>query len=274
LDTLKVHVQSGRGSVLECTKNLLKGGTLATAYRGVTAPLGGIAVVNAIVFGTYGNARRAMPNSDSLMAHATAGTISGFLQSFALSPIELVKTRLQLAKPGEGMPSGTLAAARYILQTGGFKALYRGLGMTIARDSPALAIYFTSYEILTAGDKSATTVFLGGGVAGILSWALLYPLDVVKSRIQGDVEGRYTGAWDCFKKSIRADGWKSMTRGIGAVSLRAFICNGACFTAVAWTEQAWQHYATTGAVHPLVHVQAVGIGDSIYHEISERYFEI
>ncbi|KAL4703033.1 hypothetical protein ACJJTC_000478 [Scirpophaga incertulas] len=271
LDTLKVHVQSGRGSALECTKALLKGGTLATAYRGVGAPLGGIAVVNAIVFGTYGNTRRALPNSESLLAHGTAGAVSGFLQSFVLSPIELVKTRLQLAKPGDGMPNGTLAGVRYIFRTGGFRALYRGLGITIARDSPALAIYFTTYEILSRGDKSAANVFFAGGVAGILSWVIMYPLDVIKSRIQGDAAGRYIGVWDCFKKSVRQDGWRCMSRGMGAVTVRAFLCNGVCFTAVAWTERAWQRYATED-LRPII--QFAGFSEAVCHDIHDRYFDI
>ncbi|CAH0407016.1 unnamed protein product [Chilo suppressalis] len=270
LDTLKVHVQSGRGSAFECTKALLKGGTLATAYRGVGAPLGGIAVVNAIVFGTYGNTRRALPDSDSLLAHATAGCVAGFVQSFICGPLELVKTRLQLAKPGDGMPTGTWAGARHIVRTGGLKALYRGLGITIARDSPGLAVYFLSYEMLTRGDKSPDRVFVAGGIAGILSWVMFYPLDVVKSRIQGDVIGRYSGVWDCFVKSVRSDGWRCMSRGLGAVAVRAFLCNSACFTTVAWTERTWHNYAE----RPIHLVQAATMADAVYRDIPERYYDM
>ncbi|XP_049867916.1 mitochondrial basic amino acids transporter-like [Pectinophora gossypiella] len=272
LDTLKVHVQSGRGSAWECTKALLKGGTLSTAYRGVGAPLGGIAAVNAIVFGAYGNTRRALPNPDSLKTHATAGFAAGMMQSFACAPIELVKTRQQLAQPGDAIPEGAWSGARHVLKTGGFKALFRGLGITIARDAPAFAIYFSTYEAMTRGDQSVAKVFMAGGVAGTLSWVVLYPIDVVKSRIQGDIVGRYAGAWDCFKKSIQADGWKCMGRGLGAVTLRAFISNGACFTAVAWTERAWQHCNSESAVQTLV--QAAAIGEAVCHDNPERYYDM
>lgn len=273
LDTLKVHVQSGRGSALECTRALLKGGTLATAYRGVGAPLGGIAAVNAIVFGAYGNTRRALPNPDALSTHAAAGAASGFLQSFALAPVELVKTRQQLAKSGDGMPSGAWAGARHIVRTGGFKALFRGLSITVVRDSPALAIYFTSYEAITRGDQSFMKVFTAGGIAGTLSWILLYPIDVVKSRIQGDVAGRYSGAWDCFVKSIKSEGWRCMSRGIGAVTLRAFISNGACFTAVVWTERAWQRCARVDVtpVHSLAHAAAI---EAVRHDSPDLHYDL
>lgn len=269
---MKVHVQSGRGSAIECTKALLKGGTLATAYRGVGAPLGGIAVVNAIVFGAYGNTRRALPNPNSLSTHAIAGSAAGALQSFACAPIELVKTRQQLAKPGEGMPTGAWSGARHIIRTGGLRALFRGLGITMARDSPAFAIYFTSYEVMTRGDQSVARVFTAGGVAGTLSWVLLYPIDVVKSRIQGDAVGRYSGAWDCFVKSVRADGWRCMGRGLGAVTLRAFISNGACFSAVAWTERVWQRFAEDTSVTPLV--QAAGISETVCDDHLDQYCDM
>lgn len=272
LDTLKVHVQSGRGSAWECTKSLLKGGTLSTAYRGVGAPLGGIAVINALVFGAYGNTRRALPNPDSLKTHATAGFTAGMLQSFACAPVELVKTRQQLAKAGDPIPQSAWSGTRYILKTGGVKGLFRGLGITMARDGPAFTIYFTAYEAMTRGDQSVMKVFMAGGLAGMLSWVVLYPIDVVKSRLQGDAVGKYKGSWDCFVQSIRTDGWKCMGRGLGAVALRAFISNGACFTAVAWTERAWQRCNSNSAVHSLV--QAAGIGEAVCHDKPEHHYDI
>lgn len=266
-----MHVQSGRGSALECTRTLLKGGTLSAAYRGIGAPLGGIAAVNTIVFGAYGNTRRALPNPDSLTTHAIAGASAGLLQSFACSPVELVKTRQQLARPGDGMPSGAWSGVRHILRMGGVRALYRGLGITIARDSPAFAIYFTSYEAMTRGHQSMTKVFMAGGTAGCLSWMMLYPIDVVKSRLQGDARGRYSGAWDCFRQSIKSEGWRCMGRGLGAVTLRAFISNGACFSAVVWTERAWCHLTSDNAVMTLA--QAAAITEVVRHDSPDLHFD-
>lgn len=63
-------------------------------YKGVTSPLAGVSLVNALVFGVYGNAQRHLDNS--LSAHALAGGAAGAVQSVACSPVELAKTRLQL----------------------------------------------------------------------------------------------------------------------------------------------------------------------------------
>lgn len=242
-----------------------------TAYRGVGAPLGGISAVNAIVFGAYGNTRRALPNPDSLKTHATAGVVAGMLQSFACAPVELVKTRQQLSTPGDRMPQGAWSGARHIIRTSGFRGLFRGLGITMARDGPAFAIYFTTYEAMTRGDQSVMRVFTAGGIAGTLSWVLLYPIDVVKSRIQGDVVGKYAGALDCFVKSVRTDGWRCMRRGIGAVTLRAFISNGACFTAVAWTERTWQQNMPDSV--PIVQAARAAVSEATHDDISDRYYD-
>ena len=56
-------------------------------------------------------------------------------------------------------------------------------------------------------------------------------LDVVKSRIQADDPSnpRYKSMADCFVQCYRESGLKIFTRGLVAVSLRAFPLNGATF---------------------------------------------
>jgi hypothetical protein len=68
--------------------------------------MAGVAVVNAVVFGVYGNFQRYSPQPDALSSHFLAGAAAGFVQSFVCCPMELVKTRLQVqqhsAAPGGG----------------------------------------------------------------------------------------------------------------------------------------------------------------------------
>jgi hypothetical protein len=80
-------------------------------------------------------------------------------------------------------------------------------------------------------------MLLAGGFSGTLSWVLTYPIDVVKSRLQIDgMDGvnRYSGFMDCLKKSIQAEGYGVMTRGLTSTILRAFPTNAATFTVVTW----------------------------------------
>ena len=64
----------------------------------MSSPMAGVAVVNAIVFGVYGNLQRQLNNSEALSSHFLAGAAAGFVQSFVCSPMELVKTRLQVQR--------------------------------------------------------------------------------------------------------------------------------------------------------------------------------
>lgn len=62
----------------------------------MSSPIASVAVINALIFGVYGNVQRRLNDPDSLTSHAFAGSVAGFVQSFVSSPMELVKTRLQI----------------------------------------------------------------------------------------------------------------------------------------------------------------------------------
>ena len=49
-------------------------------YRGMSSPLGGVAAINAITFGVYGNAVRSMQDPDSIYSIAIAGSTAGLVQ--------------------------------------------------------------------------------------------------------------------------------------------------------------------------------------------------
>ena len=49
-------------------------------YRGVNSPLAGVAAINAICFGVYGNVNRRLANPESLSSVTIAGMASGFVQ--------------------------------------------------------------------------------------------------------------------------------------------------------------------------------------------------
>lgn len=133
-----------------------------------------------------------------------------------------------------------------VVKTEGLRGIFRGLGSTICREVPGFGSYFLAYEFLTRstgengeyGPPVGTVhMLLAGGFSGTISWVLTYPIDVVKTRLQVDGKGgvyRYSGFMDCLKKSIEADGYSVMTRGLASTVLRAFPTNAATFTVVTW----------------------------------------
>lgn len=104
LDTVKIRLQTQEArnplykGTADCLRSILMKEGIRGIYRGVASPLVGVAGINAIVFGIYGQAQRQMSNADSLKSHALAGGVAGLFQSFICSPMELAKSRLQVRK--------------------------------------------------------------------------------------------------------------------------------------------------------------------------------
>lgn len=206
---------------------------------------------NAIAFQTYAILSRAVdgPSASndppSYKGVALGGFGTGAIQSLLLSPVELVKIRLQLQSKSGLKPNklmGPRHVARSIVRTEGVRGLYRGLTVTVLRDAPAHGVYFSTYEYTRewlhpgcrkCGQESFGTMLLAGGLAGVASWICCYPLDVVKTRLQAQssTTERYRGVVDCFQRSVREEGYHVLWRGLGTAVLRAFIVNGAIFTA-------------------------------------------
>lgn len=242
-DTIKVHLQTQdarnpvyRGT-LHCLKSLVAKNGVGGLYRGISSPLAGVAAINAIVFGVYGNVQRRATDPDSLKSHFFAGAAAGFAQSAFCSPMELAKTRIQLL--GHGNP---LKCLKDIHAVEGLKGVFKGLPITVLREVPGFSTYFVTYELLTRKNDdvpvSTVRMLFAGGFAGTASWILTYPIDVVKSRLQADGmvgPAKYLGALDCLKKSISSEGYGFLTRGLTSTILRAFPTNAACFTVVTWT---------------------------------------
>lgn len=107
-----------------------------------------------------------------------------------------------------------------LVKAQGIGALFRGASVTAIRDTPSLGIYFASYEGLkerlmmapaSAGARSGgrwggmglgeqASAFWAGGVAGALSWFVIYPFDVVKSIQQ--VRLRHARADACARACV------------------------------------------------------------------------
>lgn len=180
----------------------------------------------------------------SLREVCLGGLGAGALQSLLMSPVELVKIRLQLQKNKTGQSKqGPVSVAKNIWKKeGGLRGIYRGLGITVLRDSPAHALYFCTYEYTReklhpgcreSSQESVGTMFVAGGLAGIASWIFNYPTDVIKTRLQAQTPSsvKYRGILDCVVKIVRQEGGVVLWRGLGATLVRAFVMNSAIFPA-------------------------------------------
>jgi len=117
----------------------------------------------------------------------------------------------------------------------GLAGLYKGQVPTLWRESIGYGVYFLTYEKLVQRDMrlnnyrrqdvSSAKAVLYGATAGYVLWAFIYPIDVVKSRIQTDgfssADGRkYASTLDCLKKVWKAEGANGFLRGLGPTVIR------------------------------------------------------
>lgn len=253
LDTLRIRLQqpSNNTSAFRLLRNIIKSEGPSALYRGMGTPLASVTFQNAMVFQVYAVLSRAFDSSNhgdlpSYRSVALGGVGTGALQSLILSPVELLKIRLQLQNP-ETNQEGPVKLAKRIIRREGIRGLYRGLTITVLRDAPAHGVYFWTYEYTReqlhpgcrkSGQESLRTMLVAGGLAGVASWVCCYPLDVVKSRLQAQTQlqhsyppPKYHGIIDCFRKSVREEGYEVLWRGLGTAVARAFLVNGAIFTA-------------------------------------------
>lgn len=208
----------------------------------MSSPMAGVAAVNAIAFGVYGNVQRFTSDPNSLKSHCMAGGSAGMAQSLICSPMELIKTRLQLqhTNPSAIQFKSPFQCLAHIWKTEKFRGIFRGLGITTARDVPGYSSYFVSYEVLIRyfPNPTALQTLLAGGLAGTFSWLVTFPVDIIKSQLQADGmsgQPKYNGIWDCARKGYREEGMKFFTRGLTSTLVRAFPMNATCFLVVSWT---------------------------------------
>jgi len=152
--------------------------------------------------------------------HLVAGGIAGAVSRTSTAPLDRVKVMLQV----HGTSQGTVGIVPWfhkMLQEGGTKSLWRGNGVNVIKIAPESALKFTSYEQIKrwikGGDSrrelKAHERFVAGSLAGVLSQTLIYPLEVVKTRLVIRNTGQYKGILDCAQHLYKTEGIKCFYRG-------------------------------------------------------------
>lgn len=119
-----------------------------------------------------------------------AGGIAGAASRTATAPLDRLKVVLQVQKTRASI----VPAIKKIWKEGGFLGFFRGNGLNVVKVAPESAIKFYTYEMLKKvigdgkgkdkGDIGAAGRFLAGGMAGAVAQSAIYPLDLVKTRLQ------------------------------------------------------------------------------------------
>ena len=171
------------------------------------------------------------------------------LAQTAVAPLDRVKTLLQtqpeLRAQGRLVSpyKGVFDCTRRIVRTEGVVHCWRGNLPNILKFLPTQAFNFGMKDQIkalfkTSKEASPTTKVVtniaSGGLAGILSLWLVYPLDYARTRLATDIkakggERQFRGLVDLFVKTVRSDGQQGLYRGFTITALGIFIYRGLYF---------------------------------------------
>ncbi|GBE87547.1 mitochondrial carrier [Sparassis latifolia] len=235
---------------IDCLRQTFKNEGIRGLYRGLPAPIVGAMAENASLFWAYTelqNLIRRMsetPESQrlSLAQLALAGSGAGSITSFVLTPIELVKCKMQvqmlMAPSGATLP-GPLAVLSSVLREGGLRGLWLGHTGTFIRETGGGAAWFASKEGVArlllqrrhASDKHELHGWesaVSGACAGVAYNVALFPADSVKSTMQTEQELRPRALGEpgptfvgTLRAMWRAQGLKGLYAGCGITVARA-----------------------------------------------------
>jgi solute carrier family 25 carnitine/acylcarnitine transporter 20/29 len=141
IDTIKTRLQLSNDfkSPWDCVSKTIKNEGFFGLYRGMGAPIVGVAFVNAVVFTSFGWCKNLITNSTPTIPQVMlAGSGAGIANSFVAAPVELVKIRLQINR-ATGNVVGPFVVIKSALKEKGLRGLYRGLSATILKEIPAYA---------------------------------------------------------------------------------------------------------------------------------------
>lgn len=126
----------------------------------------------------------------AFMTNFLAGGMAGCVSRTVVSPLERMKIIYQIQTPGSHNYRGIWPTLVKMWKEEGWRGYMRGNGSNCLRIFPYSAIQFASYNIykpylIKAGeqDLGVGMRLVAGGLAGITSVVMTYPLDITRTRL-------------------------------------------------------------------------------------------
>ncbi|KAL1692678.1 mitochondrial carrier domain-containing protein [Schizophyllum commune] len=174
------------------------------------------------------------PKPLPFIANFAAGAIAGISEILTFYPLDVVKTRLQLATGKSNV--GLIGTFQSIIKEEGVGRLYRGLVPPLLMEAPKRATKFAAndfwgntYMKLTGETKMTQSLsLLTGCSAGATESFVVVPFELVKIRLQ-DKTSTYKGPMDVVKQVVKSDGLLGLYAGMESTFWRHLWWNGGYF---------------------------------------------
>ncbi|XP_048474023.1 calcium-binding mitochondrial carrier protein SCaMC-1-like [Rhincodon typus] len=146
-----------------------------------------------------------------------AGAMAGAVSRTCTAPLDRLKIYMQVfaAKQKLNMAGVWMMMVR----EGGFLSLWRGNGVNVLKITPETGIKFMAYEqykklfLTSHSTLEVHERFVAGSFAGVTSQTLIYPMEVLKTRMGLGKSGQYMGIFHCAQKMLRTEGPRAFFKG-------------------------------------------------------------
>nr|XP_058919268.1 mitochondrial adenyl nucleotide antiporter SLC25A23 isoform X1 [Kogia breviceps] len=147
-----------------------------------------------------------------------AGAMAGAVSRTGTAPLDRLKVFMQV-HASKTNQLNVLGGLRSMIQEGGLRSLWRGNGINVLKIAPESAIKFMAYEQIKRaiwGQQETLHVqerFVAGSLAGATAQTIIYPMEVLKTRLALRRTGQYKGLLDCAWRILEREGPRAFYRG-------------------------------------------------------------
>ncbi|KAJ1891058.1 mitochondrial thiamine pyrophosphate transporter [Kickxella alabastrina] len=237
--------------VLVCASRILKKEGVRGFFKGNLSAEYLYLTYGASQFLIFGTIERMLGRVDGMhksVRSFVGGAMAGAIATSVTYPFDLLRTRFVAQEASHKVHTSIIGAVRQISREEGIRGFYRGLWPACLQIMPYMGIVFTSYDALGSGYRwmrrslfvSQSGVFrtldsvqdaLIGGGAAVIGKCCVYPLDLVRKRLQvqgphlknyanGNVP-RYTGMSNALAYIVRHEGFLALFRGLTPALIKA-----------------------------------------------------
>jgi solute carrier family 25 phosphate transporter 23/24/25/41 len=204
----------GNGETIGTAKKLASGGVAGAVSRTSTAPIDRIkTIMQAGRLPTVVTTQTATATTAARVAENVRASAGGDASSSSSSSSS--SSANTNAKPKRV----TLGRAfRAVYGEGGWRAFWRGNGANVAKVVPETATKYVVFDVLKrklAADPGNATVgerFAAGGLAGAAAQSVVYPLEIVKTRVSLSAGG--TSMATVIASVLKAEGVRGLFKGL------------------------------------------------------------
>mmetsp|Transcript_18411 Transcript_18411/g.25515 ORF Transcript_18411/g.25515 Transcript_18411/m.25515 type:complete len:330 (-) Transcript_18411:137-1126(-) len=165
-----------------------------------------------------------------------AGSMAGVVQVLATYPLDLIRTRLQLAETMGAKYKGILDCGVSTFRREGSRGLYKGMVPSLLAGVPYVGLQMSFYDTLKIhlaphlpknadGSTSILAMLACGSVAGLTAQTITFPADTVRHCMQANgISGQdnvYSSTLDCFNKIYLKEGVRGFFKGWGLNLVRS-----------------------------------------------------